>query len=601
MSTINLAIYVRVSTQEQTYSRQVELIQNYISSQYKDIEINIDIYSEKISGFKTANKRPELTRLQSAIEADPSYYKCIYVTELSRIGRNPNEARVIVTSILERGIDVCVTSTNGGSHFLNPDGTINDVQFAVLGLLMDFAKIEISIFKQRTATGLRSKIMKGGSAGGILQPFGYTKDENKKLVIDVEEAKTIEYIFQQYSEGAGMGQIANELNKNKIQTRTNKALEGKTFKGREVEYIKWTSNQIYTILTNTIYCGVRIFRRRPKKKDESNKDPLEPPEPFDAPDVAIVSKELFDKCTEIRENKKGNGRNIDTKNVILLQYLTTCGVCGRNYTHRVLKQNQTYICSSRVVNGFKGCENLGVSIDLVDSSIYDILCKTPTVLQYLNDTASIKIDLESKIKTLESSIPSLEKELKTNEIKIDRLLDAKLNEEVKPQRFKIKNDELEATSENLIIQLETKQKQLESYRKSIANLTGARLDNKILIDAKNDRNKLKSIYNQIIKNVKITAINFQFIRLDITLQINGQELDGTLRVVVDRKGVRKKPFQYRYQDKYLEVHDPSEVADEDYYEYLTDNSEYDYKNLAEYNSIIKDFKIISDNIINIYQ
>lgn len=53
MSTINLAICVRVSTQEQTYSRQVELIQNYISSQYKDIEVNIDIYSEKISGFKT--------------------------------------------------------------------------------------------------------------------------------------------------------------------------------------------------------------------------------------------------------------------------------------------------------------------------------------------------------------------------------------------------------------------------------------------------------------------------------------------------------------------------------------------------------------------
>lgn len=448
--------------------------------------------------------------------------------------------------------------------------------------------------------------MKGGSAGGILQPFGYTKDENKKLIIDTEEAKTIEYIFQRYSEGVGMGQIATELNKNKIQTRTNKALEGKTFKGRDVEYIKWTSNQIYTILTNTIYCGTRIFRKRQKKRDESNKEPVDAPEPFEAPNVAIISKELFDRCTDIRIGKKGNGRNIDTKNVILLQYLTTCGVCGRNYTHRVLKQNQTYICSSRVVNGTKGCENLGVSIDLVDSSIYDILCKTPQVLQYLNDTASIKIDLESKIKTLEASIPSIEKELKNNEIKIDRLLDAKLNDEVKPERYRIKNTELEAISENLGTQLDTKVKQLESYKKSIANLTGARLDNKILIEAKNDRNKLKSIYKQIIKNVTITAINFQFIRLDITLQINGQELDGTLKVVVNRKGARKKPFAYQYKDKYLtdytsNEHDPSEVVDDDYYDDITDNSEYNYKNLAEYNNIIKDFKTISDNIINIYQ
>ncbi|SEA55969.1 Site-specific DNA recombinase [Flavobacterium gillisiae] len=592
----NLAIYVRVSTTNQSYSRQIEDIEKYIATIYDNKKTNIDVYAENISGFKNSKDRPQLTRFLTKVAAEPEYYKCLYVTELSRVGRNPIEARTIVTNLLEQNIDVCITSTNGGSNFLNADGSIDKTKFAVLGLLMDFAQIEVDVFKSRTASGLKEKVLKGGTTGGLLQPYGYSKDEHKKLVIDKEEAKIIDSIFEQYQQGLGMNHIAQQLNKNNTPTRTNKAFEGKEYKGKNADAVKWTANQIYVILTNTIYYGVRVFNKRKKK----NKDGIleDNSESFDSPDVAIITKERYDKCTEIRLNKKGNGRNIHTKNVILLQYLTTCGVCGRNYTHRVGDTNQNYICSSRVIFGLKSCGNLGVNIDLVDSSIYNILCNSQTVLKYLSDTDSIKKDLENKINLLESSIPFLEKELKTNELKIDRLLDSMLDDTITKERFNSKSTELSSISTNLTTQLEIQTKQLISNKKSLKNLTKVNLDDSVLKQAKSDRNKLKSIYKQIIKDVTITGLNYQFIRLDITLQINGSPIAGTLKVVVSRKGLRKKPYKYQYQDEYLAPFEPSEEID-DYYERIGNNTKYQYKNNNEYNAIISDFKIITDNIINI--
>jgi DNA invertase Pin-like site-specific DNA recombinase len=49
---VNLGIYVRVSTKNQFFERQLTDITNYIHSQYKENEIHVDVYAEKISGFR---------------------------------------------------------------------------------------------------------------------------------------------------------------------------------------------------------------------------------------------------------------------------------------------------------------------------------------------------------------------------------------------------------------------------------------------------------------------------------------------------------------------------------------------------------------------
>lgn len=593
---VNLAIYLRVSTGQQTYSRQEQDIRDYISKIYVDVEYNIDVYAENISGFKSSKERPELTNFLNRVEEEPKFYKCLYISELSRVGRNPIEARTIITNLLEKKIDVCVTSTNGGTNFLNVDGSIDKTKFAVLGLLMDFAQIEIDVFKERSASGLRDKIMNGGVNGGLFQPYGYTKNELKKLVVDKEESKIIKFIFEQYSQGLGMGHIANLLNEKKIKTRVNKAFGEKINKDKEGNKVIWSKSQVYKILSNSLYCGTRTFRRIKTRNKEG--ELIDNSESFDASDIAIVSKELFDKCAELRISKKANGRNMATKNVVLLQYLTTCGCCGRNYTHKIGGGKKLYICSSNVVTTTPTCSNIGVNIDLVDSTIYDILFSSQTVLKYLNDTDTIKKDLTNKIKLLESSIPFVEKELKDNEKKTERLLESRLENAITLDRFKTKNKELESISNNLTAQLKIQRTQLKSNILSLKNLSQIKLNNNILKQAKSDRNKLQSIFKQIIKNVKITGINYQFVRLDIKLQINNNEIDGVLKVVISRKGIRKQPYVFQYQANYINGFSPSEELEEDYFERFYNDSIYDYKNLKGYNKIVENFTIVAnDNLI----
>ena len=592
---VNLAIYLRVSTAQQTYTRQEQDIRNYISKNYHEGECNIDVYAENISGFKNSKDRPELQKMLDKINVDPKFYKCIYITELSRIGRNPIDARTIITDLLNKGIDVCVTSTNGGSHFLNHDGSINKTQFAVLGLLMDFAQIEIDVLKSRSASGMREKVKNGGANGGVFVPFGYAKNEHKKLVIDEEEAEVIRFIFNKYEEGYGMVGIGNQLNAMQIKTRVNKAFGEKMNKDKVGNSVVWSKSQIYKILSNSLYHGVRTFRRI--KTRNENGIMIDNSEEFDAPELAIISKDLFDKCQVIRKNKISKGRNLATKNVVLLQYLTKCGVCGRNYTHKISAGRKLYHCSSNIVTTAPTCSNTGVNIDLVDSVIYEILCSSETVLKYLNDTDSIKKDLTKKIKDLEVSIPILEKDLRLNETKIERLLDTKLEGGVSPERFQTKNKELETISNNLTNQLKIQRSQLKSNLLSVRNLSKVKLDNSILKQAKNDRNKLHSIFNQLIKKVTIKSINYQFVSLDMKFHIQGNEVDGILRVVVSRKDIRKKPYKFHYNTKYIPDFNP-ELEIEDYFEKFNDYNEYEYSSLADYNKIIDKFTLVADeNII----
>lgn len=590
---INLAIYLRVSTAQQTYNRQEQDIRAYISKIYKENEYNIELYAENISGFKNSKDRPELQRFLDKVEEDPKYYKCLYITELSRVGRNPLEARKVINGLLDKKIDVCVTSTNGGTNFLNPIGTVNQTQLAVMGLLMDFAQIEIDVFKERSLSGMREKIFDGGANGGVFVPYGYAKNELKKLVIDEEEAEIIRFIFNTYSQGYGMGYVANQLNAKKIKTRVNKVFGEKTNKDKIGNTVIWSKSQTYKILSNSLYCGIRTFRRI--KTRNSDGVMVDNSETIDAPHLAIITQELFDKCAELRLSKKANGRNMATLNVVLLQYLTKCGVCGRNYTHKISAGRKLYHCSSNIVTTTPSCSNIGVNIDLADSVIYDILCSTDTVLKYLNNTESIKIDLTNKIKLLESSIPVNEKDLQLNELKIGRLIDNSSDGGLSKKRFLVKIKEYEKVSDNLTAQLKIQRAQLKSFVLSLKNLSKIQLDSNILKQAKNDRNKLRSLFKQIIKNVTITGINYQFVRLDIKLQINGNEVDGLLRVVLTRKGIRKQPYKFQYHVEYFADFNPSEEMEEDYYDRFNDNHKYDYSNLKEYNKIVKKFSTVSDD------
>ena len=103
------AIYSRVSTSTgiQSTSRQVNELIGYAKTHgYKIAEE--DIFEEFRSGYSKKKERVEIEKLLELIRSGKKKYKAIFVSEISRIARDPQVGRQIVDELTEMNIPVYV-------------------------------------------------------------------------------------------------------------------------------------------------------------------------------------------------------------------------------------------------------------------------------------------------------------------------------------------------------------------------------------------------------------------------------------------------------------------------------------------------------------
>ena len=98
-----IAIYCRVSTQQQTTDRQKEDLLEV--AKRNGFEINEDfIFVDVISGFKLGEIRPQYQAMQSKVEA--GQIKTILFSELSRLGRNATDLLKQVEYFQEKDVEL---------------------------------------------------------------------------------------------------------------------------------------------------------------------------------------------------------------------------------------------------------------------------------------------------------------------------------------------------------------------------------------------------------------------------------------------------------------------------------------------------------------
>ena len=265
-----IAIYARVSTVLlQTFERQVNDLTTLIIEHQSKKDINFDAkkdietYAEKISGFKKNTERPELTKLLNKIEEDPSTYSGVYISEISRLGRDPNDTRKVLDRLTELGVPVYIDTIK---QFTIENGVRNASMNIVIQILMEFASAEAEQTKIRMKSGKLDKVKMGRTAGNN-QAYGYTANDKKMLVINPSEAEVVKQIFEMYSQGKGTQIIADTLNQKGIPTRLASVESKKTTMTYEKtgivkdrKSIKWDGNTVLNMLKNTSYKGQRKFK-----------------------------------------------------------------------------------------------------------------------------------------------------------------------------------------------------------------------------------------------------------------------------------------------------------------------------------------------------
>ncbi|MDE6589442.1 MAG: recombinase family protein, partial [Oscillospiraceae bacterium] len=225
------AAYIRVSTDDQVElspDSQLEEIRKYAQRENL-LLLNDHIYIDAGISGKKAERRPEFMRMIAQAKSEDCPFSVILLWKFSRFARTQEES-IFYKSILRSKCGVEVVSVTE-PLIAGPFGSLIE---RIIEWMDEFYSIRLSqeVKRSMTVNAHRGKLQASPS-------FGY-RAEGGKLVPKTDEAAHVRRIFDSFAAGAGLWNIAKELNDQGVRTH-----RGNRFENRTIEYI----------IRNPVYIG----------------------------------------------------------------------------------------------------------------------------------------------------------------------------------------------------------------------------------------------------------------------------------------------------------------------------------------------------------
>jgi DNA invertase Pin-like site-specific DNA recombinase len=165
----NVVLFCRVSTESQSYDRQVIELTDYCTKVGWNI---LEVFSNKISGIKSIDERVELQEMITFIQEND--VKRVVCTEISRLGRNTLESLKVIQELTNKGVSLYIKNYNLST--LNEDGSINPVTSLITTILLEISQLERRLIVERVSSGRKVYIEKCRESGVKMgRPSGSTK------------------------------------------------------------------------------------------------------------------------------------------------------------------------------------------------------------------------------------------------------------------------------------------------------------------------------------------------------------------------------------------------------------------------------------------
>lgn len=228
-----VAVYARVSTDDPHQTSSYELQKNYYEdyvSRYPGWEL-VQIYADEGISGTSLRHRDSFNRMIDDCEAGK--IDMIITKNVSRFARNIMDCIGTVNRLKELTPPVGIIFENEQIYTLNPQSEMS------LSFVAAMAQEESHV----KSASMNASYEMRFSHGIFLTPplLGYDQDENGKLVINGEEAKTVRLIFFLYLYGYSTQKIAEQLTELSLPTK----------KGNTV----WSGSSVLGILQNERHCG----------------------------------------------------------------------------------------------------------------------------------------------------------------------------------------------------------------------------------------------------------------------------------------------------------------------------------------------------------
>ena len=469
-------VYIRVSTEDQaregfSLGEQEEKLLQLCS--FKELEV-YKVYKDAGISAKDMEHRPQFQEMLQDMKEGKINYIVAY--KLDRITRSVRDLEELI-SILEQyncfllcDRDDVNTSTANGRFFVR--------------MLTVLSQLEIEIVSERTKFGLNGAIKSGHIPGQ--RPFGYTKSEDKKMIVDNATRPYVEKIFDMYLEGKSFQQIANYFKENNIHPKK-----------------KWRDTTIQKIIDNKIYMGDYEQYKRIGKQEN-----LEPIVYMNVVEP-IISRAKWEEC---QKQKERNQRTYTRDIIYTFFQRLKCPSCGR-----IMKCKGSGGTKRKYM--YYTCEHCHVNFNenyveaLLENFIYDLLEYDMVVKKFFLPI------LEDKNNKIDTTI--IDKEIRTLEKQRDRIKQAYIKGIVEMEDFK----EDYKLIEDKLANLENKKLELvnlETFNYSPYELLAERdLEREKMIRLDTLNSLLKSKWNDMDKSEKQEFISKFIDTIDIKKDSKG--------------------------------------------------------------------------------
>ena len=315
---LRVAAYCRVSTDDEEQLTSYEAQVNHYSSYIKknpEWEFAGVYADEAISGTNT-KKRTDFHRLINDCMAGKIDY--IITKSVSRFARNTLDCLDYTRRLKEKNIPVFFEKEN----IISTDSKGE----LMLTIMASIAQEESRSTSANVKMGFAYRFQRGEIQINHNRFLGYTKDENKKLVIVPEEAEIVKRIYREYLEGSSLLEVGRSLEADEILTAANKP--------------RWRPETIKKILQNEKYIGDALLQKTYTvdfltKKRVINNGHV-PQYYLEGCHEAIIPRDLYMQVQEelTRRANLGTGKN-GNKRVYSSKYalssIVFCGECGDIY------------------------------------------------------------------------------------------------------------------------------------------------------------------------------------------------------------------------------------------------------------------------------
>lgn len=484
--------YIRVSTdkieQEDSQDNQKTLFIQYIKE--RGFEFG-GFYEDVESGTKEGRKG--LSKLLD--DAENKKFDIIISKELSRLVRNV-ELAYRIKRIME----------NNQIHLITLDGLVDTKDPAkqnMFGLYAWIFEQESVRISTRIKSVFRSKMIEGKFLGSIA-PYGYEINKEKSLVVRADSTPLIvKEVFELFLKEKSFQGIAKLLTRRNIPTPA-------TVAGKSNAGDFWHGSTIKKILTNPHYIGDLVQAREEnisvinRKRIPVAKENQVVVENTHEP---IIDKETFEFVQNILSKRKKKGKGKHKAVTYLYTNYLYCKDCGSALKY--LKQRKGYVCGKYHRYGKDICTSHIIKEDVISSRIQSELKALADNLNTEDIIQSLKTIKKDNSKHL-SKVKQLEKAIKSNLIKKEKLLDLLLSATIDEDTYHLKMTKLKkesVTCEENLLQLKSQSENdtLYSHDRLIKEITQIKSFESI------NRNALQKFVDKIIVNEDSTfSIKYNF-------------------------------------------------------------------------------------------